>query len=83
LRGLESNGYVNILLDKVKPIVEKFKSELKGEDIVYNSIIENVKTQIKNLLKSDVIKQKQKNGSLKIIPAYYHLDTGRVDFLDG
>jgi carbonic anhydrase len=83
LGGMEYKGYVNILLDRVKPIVEKLKSASKGEDIVYNSIIENIKTQIKNLLKSDVIKEKQKNGSLKIIPAYYHLDTGRVDFLDG
>ena len=63
----------------IKPAIEKCKKE---NNLSYENVIKtNVQMDINKLKEDEIIKESFKNG-VKIVPAYYHIDTGKVDFLN-
>ncbi len=74
------NGYnINQLLSHVSPAIAHC-----GKDADVNDIVkQNVSVSIKDIIEhSTIVRNALRKKELEIVPAYYKLDTGEVDFLD-
>ena len=74
------NGYnLNHLLSHITPAL--YASD-KGASV--NEVVKtNAQLTAQELInRSDIIKKGVEEGGVKVVPAYYHLDTGKVDFLN-
>lgn len=74
------NGYnLNHLLSHVTPAIAA-----SGEGATVNEVVKKnaqlTAEELKN--RSSIIGNAVASGDVKIIPAYYHLDSGKVEFLD-
>lgn len=81
LSGVSETKYIQALEDSIKPAIEDCKKE--GLEINSDNVVKaHVMQDIRELLNqdSDLVKY-MKDHDVKIVPAYYHLDTGKVDFL--
>ncbi|MFV0237924.1 MAG: carbonic anhydrase [Flavobacteriales bacterium] len=77
--GGGDNGYnLNHLLSHVTPAVAASKEGAQVDDVVKKNAEINAE-ELKN--RSDIIKKAVEQGKVKIMPAYYNLDSGKVDFL--
>ncbi len=81
----EVHGSIPNLLENIMPAVEnakRFHPELKGDDILPYAIEENVWQSIEDILKrSSEIRDKVKEGELKIVGAVYDINKGSVQWL--
>ena len=73
------NGYnLNHLLSHITPAIAAAGS---GADIV-DVVKKNAELTVEALkTRSSIISKAVESGSLKIVPAYYNLDSGKVDFI--
>lgn len=77
----EVPGHIVTLINSIKPAVEKAKAT-QPEDLLDASIRENVKTQVDQLKNLEpVLAKRVREGSILIIGALYHLESGKVEFL--
>jgi carbonic anhydrase len=81
-------GNITELLDKIKPAIElsadfigdhSSKNDAYVDYVATNNVLETMKEIREN---SSILKQMEESGQIKIVGAYYHLDTGEVLFLD-
>ncbi len=74
------NGYnLNHLLAHIEPAISASEKGTAINDIVKT----NAKLNAKELInRSSIIKNAVENNGLKIVSAYYNLNSGKVDFLD-
>jgi len=74
------NGYnLNHLLTHVLPALEATSDDASIDEVIRK----NAKLTAKELTKrSEIIADAINSVNLEILPAYYHLDTGYVEFLD-
>ena len=82
LSGVSETKYIQSLEDSIKPAIENCKS--KGVEINSDNVVKaHIMQDINELLEQDdeLVKYMKKHG-VKIVPAYYHLDTGKVEFLE-
>lgn len=80
LKGGQVPGHISTLIDAIKPVVEKTKSQ--PGDMVDNVVRANVKFVVEKLSSyDDVVSQLVKSGKLKIVGGRYDLDTGKVDII--
>ena len=79
ITGGELPGQIGSLTKAIKPAVESSKNQ--AGDKVENAVKANVRLQANRLKDSPVINQLIEEGKLKIVPAYYDLDTGAVEIL--
>lgn len=78
-KGEEASGHIESIVKIIKPAVEKAKSQ-KG-DIIENAIRNNIEMVKNKILSSEpIITKKVNEGKLKVIGAYYDIDTGIVEF---
>ncbi|MDT0641991.1 carbonic anhydrase [Zunongwangia sp. F363] len=73
------NGYnLNHLLSHIAPAISA-----SGEDASVNDVVKkNAQLTAEELkTRSTIIREASESGKLKIVPAYYNLDSGKVDFL--
>ena len=75
-----NNGYhLNHLLSHITPALAEAPADAAVDDIVRL----NARLTARELVnRSPIVRGAVEAGKLKIIPAYYNLDTGRVDFLE-
>lgn len=74
-------GKLTQLVDQIKPAITGDKSN--PDKMLDETSKKNVKLQIDSILKhSDVIAGLVKDGKVKIVGAYYDLNTGKVEFLN-
>lgn len=73
------NGYnLNHLLAHVTPAIEALETGAEVNEVAKK----NAELTGRDLVnRSSIIGEAVKSGNLKIVPAYYNLDTGKVDFL--
>ncbi len=73
------NGYnLNHLLAHITPAIEASDKQATISDVIKT----NAKLTLKELTnRSSIIGDAVSKGDVKIVPAYYNLDTGKVDFL--
>jgi carbonic anhydrase len=80
VEALEKNinvpGYVGTIARAIAPVVEAVKEQ--PGDLVDNVVMANASNSAKRLQQSLVLSKALKAGKLKIVPAYYDLDTGAV-----
>lgn len=82
LSGISETKYIKSLEDSIQPAVEN--CEKKGIEINSDNVVKaHIMQDIDELLTQDSeLVKYMKEHNVKIIPAYYHLDTGKVDFLN-
>ena len=69
-------GQIGSIVEAIKPAVERAGN--KPGDRVQNIVKENIMLQIERLHASEIISQLVQEGKLKVVGAYYDLDTGLV-----
>ncbi len=70
--------HIDHLLEHIKPAIKQ-SSDPKAVDEV---IRKNAELTVKLISKdSEIINKAVENGKVKVLPTYYHLDSGRVEFL--
>jgi len=81
LSGVSETKYIKSLEDSIQPAVEQ--CALRGVEINSDNVVRaHVMQDINELMEQDhdLVKY-MKEHDVKIVPAYYHIDTGKVDFL--
>jgi carbonic anhydrase len=74
-------GNLTQLVNQIKPAITGDKSN--PDKMLDETSRKNVKLQMESILKhSDVISALVKEGKVKIVGAYYDLNTGKVEFLN-
>lgn len=77
--GRGDNGpNLNHLLDHVSPALNKCSHDASLEEVVKCNAELTADALVE---KSEIIRNAVNNGDLKIVPAYYNLDSGVVDFI--
>jgi len=80
VKGGKAPGHVGSLIEAIQPAVEKAKN-LSG-DFLDNTIRVHVEGTLEQLnVSKPILAERIKQGELKIIGGYYHLESGRVEFL--
>jgi len=78
----EVPGHIVHLINEIKPAVEKAK--VHSGDLTENAIYENVRYQVKKLRELEpVLSKDYKTNKISIVGAVYHIENGRVEFLEG
>ena len=73
------NGYnLNHLLSHITPAISASSEGSSVNDVVKKNA---ELTALELSTRSDIIKSAVDSGKVKIVPAYYNLDSGKVDFL--
>ena len=83
-RGKASfSGNISKVLQSLLPAV--LETDPWADHIVDAAAISNVRRVVRELREeaSPAMLAPQRQGTLKVVGAFYHLDSGRVDFLDG
>jgi carbonic anhydrase len=81
LQGGEAPGNIKSVVDAIKPAVEKGKARHTGHgEVLDTCIISNVKQVAEKIrTTAPILSEKVEDGMLKVVGAYYDLDTGMVD----
>ncbi|MBL7833193.1 MAG: carbonic anhydrase [Cyclobacteriaceae bacterium] len=78
----EVPGHIVTLINAIKPAVEKAR-EQHPADLLDAAIRENIRQQVEQLKSLEpTLAKRVREGSVKIMGALYHLDTGTVEFLN-
>ncbi|MEQ9265417.1 MAG: carbonic anhydrase family protein [Balneolaceae bacterium] len=84
----ELSDNADVLLGRIQPAIDRLNSyagdqSTKNADYVDQVVNTNVSTTIEAMLiESPVLKSMQDEGKIKIVGAYYDLDTGKVTFVE-
>lgn len=79
--GAKLPGHLPHLVKSLKPAVKEANGQ-EG-DLLDNAIRDNVILNVKKLRESmPLLKERVASGKLKVVGAIYHLDTGKVEFID-
>ena len=81
LSGVSETKYIKALEDSIQPAVEK--CVLNGKEVNSDNVVKaHVMQDIEELMEQDhELVKYMKEHDVKIVPAYYHLDSGKVEFL--
>lgn len=81
LSGVSETKYIQALEDSIQPAVEK--CIVNGLEVNSDNVVKaHVMQDIEELMEQDhELVKYMKEHDVKIVPAYYHLDSGKVDFL--
>lgn len=79
MEGHEDTRFIESLKKSINPAIELCKKQ--GNYSYENVIKTHARLDVENILKEDSqLKDYIKNHDVKIVPAYYHMDSGRVEF---
>jgi len=73
----EAHDQIRTLVELIKPAVEKVKN--KPGDLLDNAIRANIALGVDKLKTTPILTEHLEKGKMKIVGAYYNLDTGVVD----
>ncbi len=78
VQGGDNGRNLNLLLAQITPAISA-----AGENATINDVVKNnVHLTIQDLLdRSKIIAEAHDKGDVKLVPAYYNLESGRIDFL--
>ncbi|MEH2112560.1 carbonic anhydrase [Nostoc sp.] len=79
LKGAEVPGQIGSLLEAIKPSVESSKGQ--SGDKLENACKANILVQVQKLKSSPVLSKLIEEEKLKIVGAYYDLDTGKISIV--
>ena len=77
---VDPGGHIADLVKQIQPSVNRAR-DMAG-DLIDNAVHTNIEDVVKNLRRSQpILNQMVESGRLRIVGAYYDLDTGKVDWL--
>ncbi|TYQ28409.1 carbonic anhydrase [Pseudanabaena sp. UWO311] len=77
-----SEGKLNSLIKYIEPAVQAGQ-EANGDCVVSDTVKAHVNLMVKEIESTvPILSHEVKNGNLKVVPAYYRLATGKVEFLE-
>lgn len=76
----KGDGNIRSLVEYIKPAVDRAKDR-KG-DPLKNTIDENVRLSVEKVTASPLIAKYIKDGKVRVVGAYYQLDTGKVSAVE-
>lgn len=81
LSGAKETKFIQALEDSIMPAIEDCKK--KGLEVNSDNVVRaHIMQDINELFKEDKeLLEYMKSHDVQIVPAYYHLDSGKVDFL--
>ena len=82
LSGKSETKYIKSLEDSIQPAVEDCKHnglEVNSDNVVKAHVMQDIEELMSR--DTDLVKYMKENN-VKLVPAYYHLDSGKVDFLN-
>lgn len=82
LSGKSETKYIKSLEDSIQPAVEDCKKQglkVNSDNVVKAHVMQDINELMTQ--DTDLVKYMKENN-VKLVPAYYHLDTGKVDFLN-
>lgn len=79
-KNLSGEGSIGVLIEAIKPAVHHAHGN--GQSLIDEAAKINVKKEMERLNQSLVISSKLNKSELKIVGAFYHLDTGKVEILE-
>jgi len=79
--GTEFRSRVQLLLDSILPAIPDFDPGLSPEESLSRAVESNVRWTVRQILDSPEGRQRVAEGRMKIVPAIYEIETGRVRFL--
>ena len=80
VQGGDNGPNLNHLLGHIKPAIEQSSDPSSVDEVIRKNVELTVRTISKD---SEIIDKAVDEGKVKIVPAYYHLDSGKVEFLNG
>lgn len=81
MKGGGVPGSIGSVLESIEPAVSKFKGQQDSKEAIKKATDANVLYQIERLKKSPVLAELIAQEKLKIVGAYYDLDTGEITLL--
>lgn len=78
IAGGDNGPNLNHLLGHIKPAIDASPAGAEVNDVVKKNAIMNAEALVAN---SKIIGDAANSGQVRIVPAYYNLDTGKVDFI--
>jgi carbonic anhydrase len=79
LKGGELPGVIESLVFAIRPAIQASRGE--SGDRLTNAVKANVRLQVQRLKNSSVIASAVQEGKLKVVGAYYDLDTGKISLV--
>lgn len=80
VKGVEA-GNLSQLLGQIKPSIPEHDEHTDKAELIDQTIRNNVHKTINDILeRSEIINEMVKSGSIKLIGAYYDIETGKVEF---
>ncbi len=81
LQGMKAEGDIQTLVNAIQPAVDATADET--EDRLDKTIRLHAKMVAVQLMDDEpVLARAHREGRVRIVPAYYHLDSGKVEFLE-
>ncbi|HSA06329.1 MAG TPA: carbonic anhydrase [Candidatus Gastranaerophilales bacterium] len=81
LDNASESFFVRGIQEKILPAIEEAKNQ--NGDLVYNSVINNIKNQVNKLKTAgNIIPQMLNNEEIQILGGYYCLKSGKIDFFN-
>jgi carbonic anhydrase len=75
-------GHLGFVVSAIRPAIDEARSQ--GGDLLDHAIRANVARMVNQLKETEpILAGRVRDGELKIVGAYYHLETGRVEILGG
>lgn len=82
VKGGKIPGHIKNITDALMPAVHEARNEHRSGDLAEEAAHINVENVVQHLKTSDpILAEKFKKGKLKILGAYYDLDTGKVEWV--
>ncbi|TFH48252.1 MAG: carbonic anhydrase, partial [Methanothrix sp.] len=83
IKGGEVPGHLDSLVNFIQPAVDEAKAAGDENQLLNNSINNNVKNIVEELnVSQPILSEMVEEGKLKVVGARYHLDSGTVEILE-
>jgi carbonic anhydrase len=82
LHGTRQASRIQHLVDCILPGIADLDARLTPEEMLAQAVRANVRWSMRQILESPEGRERQVEGSMKLIGAIYDIETGRVQFLE-
>jgi carbonic anhydrase len=82
LRGTRQHSRIQILVDSILPGLADLDPQLSPEAMIAQAVEANVRWTMRKILESPEGRERQAEGSVKLVGAIYEIETGLVRFLE-
>jgi carbonic anhydrase len=81
LQGGEAPGNIKSIVDAIKPAIEKGKARHTGHGELLDTCVKSNVKQVAEKIRTTtpILSEKVEDGMLRVVGAYYDLDSGQVD----